>query len=217
MLASVENRLQITLDGLTADEVASLAGALRTESLDEKAIQGLYRRTGGHPLSLRTVLSEESGFDPGAAGRPVLPRSLAAAIGDRLAGLPADTQTILEMRSVLTLRLPLAQLGQAAEVESPSAAIEPAVASGLVDWSPEEPSCPVVLRHPLVRDALYAGINATRTRALHPRAASVVTESASWEHRVAALDRPDEDLAAQLERLAGGGGGARRPAAAATP
>src|SRR4029079_17253414 len=57
MLASVENRLQITLDGLTVDEVASLAAALRTESLDEKAIQGLYRRTGGHPLYLRTVLS----------------------------------------------------------------------------------------------------------------------------------------------------------------
>src|SRR6185437_11124139 len=73
-----------------------------------------------------------------------------------------------------------------------------------VDWSPEEPSCPVVLRHPLVRDAIYAGITATRRRALHARAASVVTESASWEHRVAALDRPDEDLAAQLERLAAG-------------
>ncbi len=216
MLASVENRLQITLDGLTADEVASLAAALRTESLDEKAIQGLYRRTGGHPLYLRTVLSEESGFDPGAAGRPVLPRSLAAAIGDRLAGLPADTQTILEMLSVLNLRIPLAQLGQVAEVESPSAAIEPAMASGLVDWSPEEPSCPVVLRHPLVRDAIYAGITATRRRALHARAASVVTESASWEHRVAALDRPDEGLAAQLERLAGGEAAAGRLALSAT-
>ena len=216
MLASVENRLQITLDGLTADEVASLAAALRTESLDEKAIQGLYRRTGGHPLYLCTVLSEESGFDPGAPGRQVLPRSLAAAIGDRLAGLPADTQTILEMLSVLNLRIPLAQLGQAAEVESPSAAIEPAVASGLVDWSPEEPSCPVVLRHPLVRDAIYAGITATRRRALHARAASVVTESASWEHRVAALDRPDEDLAAQLERLAGGEAAAGRLALSAT-
>jgi hypothetical protein len=216
MLASVENRLQITLDGLTADEVASLAAALRTESLDEKAIQGLYRRTGGHPLYLRTVLSEESGSDPGAPGRQVLPRSLAAAIGDRLAGLPADTRTILEMLSVLNLRLPLAQLGQAAEIESPSAAIEPAVTSGLVDWSPEEPSCPVVLRHPLVRDAIYAGITATRRCALHARAASVVTESASWEHRVAALDRPDEDLAAQLERLAGGEAAAGRLALSAT-
>jgi DNA-binding CsgD family transcriptional regulator len=216
MLASVENRLQITLDGLTADEVASLVAALRTESLDEKAIQGLYPRTGGHPLYLRTVLSEESGSDPGAPGRQVLPRSLAAAIGDRLAGLPADTRTILEMLSVLNLRIPLAQLGQAAEIESPSAAIEPAVTSGLVDWSPEEPSCPVVLRHPLVRDAIYAGITATRRRALHARAASVATESASWEHRVAALDRPDEDLAAQLERLAGGEAAAGRLALSAT-
>jgi predicted ATPase len=101
----------------------------------------------------------------------MLPRSLAAAIGDRLAGLPTDTRTILEMLSVLNLRLPLAQLGQAAEIESPSAAIEPAVTSGLVDWSPEEPSCPVALRHPLVRDAIYAGITATRRRALHARAA----------------------------------------------
>src|SRR5689334_15507840 len=68
MLASVENRLQITLNGLTADEVASLAAALRTESLDEKAIQGLYRRTGGHPLYLRTVLSEEIRFRSGGSG-----------------------------------------------------------------------------------------------------------------------------------------------------
>jgi AAA ATPase domain len=210
MLASVENRLQMTLGGLTADEVGSLAAALRTESLDEEAIQGLYRPTGGHPLYLRTVLSEESGSDPRAPGRQGLPRSLAAAIGDRLAGLPADTRTILEMLSVLNLRIPLAQLGQAAEISSPSAAIEPAVVSGLVDWSPEEPSCPVVLRHPLVRDAVYAGITATRRRALHARAASVVTESASWEHRVAALDRPDEDLAAQLERLAEGEAAAGR-------
>ena len=203
MLASVENRLRITLGGLTADEVASLAAVLRPGSLDEEAVRGLYRRTGGHPLYLRTVLSEESDFDPQAPGRLALPRSLAAAIGDRLGGLPPDTRIILEMLSVLNLRIPLAQLGQAAEIESPSAAIEPAVASGLVDWSPEEPSCPVVLRHPLVRDAIYAAITATRRRALHARAASVVTESASWEHRVAALERPDEGLAAQLERLAG--------------
>ena len=120
------------------------------------------------------------------------------------------------MLSVLNLRMPLAQLGQAAQVESPSAAIEPAVASGLVDWWPEEPACPVVIRHPLVRDAIYAGITATRRRVLHARAASAVSESASWEHRVAALDRPDEGLAAQLERLAGEEAAGGRLALAAT-
>ena len=76
------------------------------------------------------------------------------------------------------------------------------MASGLVDWWPDEPSGPVQIRHLLVRDAIYAGITASRRRVLHARAASAVGEQASWEHRVAALDRPDEGLAAQLESLA---------------
>jgi hypothetical protein len=87
-------------------------------------------------------------------------------------------------------------------VDSPSEAIEPAVAVGLVDWSPAEPECPVEIRDPLVRDAIYAKITATKRHVLHARAASMVSEPASWQHRVAALERPDEGLAAQLEQLA---------------
>jgi DNA-binding CsgD family transcriptional regulator len=203
MLRSVENRLRIPLGGLGPDEVAALAAALGTGPLDGEVVQWLYRGTGGHTLYLRTVLSEGFHLDPQAPGRLALPRSLAAAVGDRLRVLPPETRSIAEMLSVLNLRMPLAQLGQAARVDSPSAAIEPAVASGLVDWWPEEPTCPVQIRHLLVRDAVYAGITPTRRRVLHARAASVVSESASWEHRVAALDRPDEALAAELERLAG--------------
>ncbi len=203
MLLSVENRLLITLSGLRRDEVGLLASALSATPLDDDALQRLYQGTAGHPLYLRTVLSEGSGFDPGAPGRLGLPRSLAAAVGDHLRVLPPDTRVVLEMLSVLSLRMPLAQLGQAAQVDSPSAAIEPAVASGLVDWEPGEPSGPVAIRHLLVRDAIYAGIPAGRRRVLHARAATIVSESASWEHRVAALERSDEDLAVQLERLAG--------------
>jgi len=203
MLLSVENRLRIPLGGLRPDEVASLAATLSTGQLDDEAVQWLYQRTGGHPLYLRTVLSEGFDLDPRAPGRLALPRSLAAAIGDHLRVLPPETRGILEMLSVLNLRMPIAQLGQAAQAGSPSTAIEPAVASGLVDWWPEQPSCPVMIRHVLVRDAIYAGITATRRRLLHARAASIVSEPASWEHRVAALDHPDEGLACQLERLAG--------------
>jgi DNA-binding CsgD family transcriptional regulator len=54
----------------------------------------------------------------------------------------------------------------------------------------------------LIRDAIYVGIPAARRRELHARAALVVSESASWQHRVAALEQPDEELAAGLERLA---------------
>jgi DNA-binding CsgD family transcriptional regulator len=173
------------------------------------------RRTGGHSPHVRTLLSGGSGFDPPAPGQRPLSGSLAA-VGAHLWMLPPETRDIVEMLAVLNLRMPLAQLGQAAQVDSPSAAIEPAVAAGLVDWSPEEPSCPVVIRHLPVRNAVYAGITASRRRVLHGRAAPVVSESASWEHRVAALDRPDEDLASQLERLAGGEAAAGRLTLAAT-
>jgi DNA-binding CsgD family transcriptional regulator len=155
------------------------------------------------------VLSEGSGFDPRAPRRLALPTSLAAAISSQLRALPTETRAILEMLAVLNLRMALAQLGQAAQIDSPSAAIEPAVTSGLVDWWPGEPTCPVEIRHPLVRDAIYADTSAARRRMLHAHAAATVSESASWAHRVAALDRPDEGLAAELERLAGqevGGG-----------
>jgi DNA-binding CsgD family transcriptional regulator len=216
LLASVENRLHIPLGELRPEEVAALAVELTAGPLDDEAVQRLYQSTGGYPLYLRTVLSEGSGFDPRAPGRLALPRSLAAAIGGHLRVLPPESRVMLEMLSVLNRRLPLAQLGQAAQVDSPSAAIESAVAGGLVDWWPDEPTCPVEIRHLLVRDAIYAGITATRRRLLHARAVSVVSESASWEHRVAALDHPDEGLADELERLAGEEAAAGRLALAAT-
>ncbi len=204
LLLSVENRAPVPLGGLSLDEVAALAAALDMGALGGEVVKRLYRGTGGHPLYLRAALSEGSGLDLRAPGRPpALPPSLAAAVGDHMRALPPETRSIVEMLSVLNLRLPLAQLGQAAQVDSPGALTEPAVAVGLVEWWPDEPTCPVEIRHLLVRDAIYAGITAARRRLLHARAASFVSESASWEHRVAALDRPDESLAAELEHLAG--------------
>ena len=138
MLQGVERRLHVPLGGLCLDEVASLAAALGTGSLDDEVVRRLHQDTGGHPLYLRTLLSEGSGFDPRAPGRAVLPRSLAAAIGDHLRGLPPETRVILEMLAVLSLRMPLAQLGQAAQAGSPSVAIERRW-RGLVEGWPKNP------------------------------------------------------------------------------
>jgi predicted ATPase len=202
MLRSVENRLDIPLSGLGMDEVAALTAALTANRPGSDAIRWLYEGTGGHPLYLRTVLSDGSGFDPQASGPRALPRSLAAVVDGHLRALPPQTRSIVELLSVLNLRVPLAQLGETAQIDSPAVLIEPAVAAGLVDWWPEEPTCPVEIGHQLVRDAIYADITAARRRLLHAQAASLVSESVSWEHRVAALDRPDEGLAAELEQLA---------------
>jgi len=90
MLVSVENRLRIPLGGLGPEEVGSLAAALSAGPMDDAAVQWLHRRTGGHPLYLRTVLSDGFDFDPAAPERLALPRSLAGAIGDHLRVLPPD-------------------------------------------------------------------------------------------------------------------------------
>ena len=172
--------------------------------------------TGRHPLYLSIVPGDGVNGDRRAARRLALLRPLAGVIGDQLRELPPETRAIVEMLAVLNARVPLAQLGRAAGAGSPSAAVEPAVAGGLVDWSPEEPSCPVVIRGQAVRDATYAGITPTRRRVLHARAAEVVSQAASWEHRVAALEQPDEGLAAELERLAAGEAAAGRLPLAAT-
>jgi DNA-binding CsgD family transcriptional regulator len=218
LLDSMDHQLHLTLGGLSLDEVAELAAETPGGPLDEAAVQRLYLGTGGHPLYLHTLLSEAegSGFDPRRSGQLTLPRSLAEVVGGQLRGLPADTRSILEMLAVLNLRVPVAQLGQAAQIAAPTRAIEPAVTAALVDWWPDEPSAPVQIRHLLVRDAIYAGITPTRRRELHGRAAAVVSEQASWEHWVAALDQPDETLAAELERLAGREAGQGRLALAAT-
>jgi DNA-binding CsgD family transcriptional regulator len=117
---------------------------------------------------------------------------------------------------VVDAPVPLARLGGAAGVASPAAAIGPALRAGLADVAPGEPARPVVLRHALQRDAIYASLAPDRRRELHARAVTVADAARGWAHRVAALDRPDEGLAGELERLAGGEAAAGRLALAAT-
>ncbi len=202
MLQSLERRLRLQLTGLRLDDVASLATALGASDLRPDVIRRIHESTGGHSLYVQTVLSDKESLDRWGPGATPVPRSLSAAIGDQMALLPTDSRSLLEMLAVGNVRVPLVQLGAAASVESPSTAIEPAVRAGLVDRWPAEPSCPVALRHALQRGAIYAGLGVSRRRELHARAIALVDEAASWAHRVAALDRPDEDLAAQLEHLA---------------
>jgi DNA-binding CsgD family transcriptional regulator len=207
MLLSVPQRLRLPLSGLSVDDVVPLAVSLGAAPLGRDAVWRLHDRTGGHTLYLRTVLSDPDGvgrlerwLGPDSAG---VPASLAAAIGDQLALLTESTRALLEMLAVLDAPMPLALLGDAARVAGPSTAIEPAVRAGLVDLWPQEPSRPVGIRHALQRDAIYASMSAGRRRELHRRAIDFVDEASRWAHRVAALDRSDEGLAAELEHLAG--------------
>jgi DNA-binding CsgD family transcriptional regulator len=202
MLLSVTNRHRIVIRGLGVEDVAPLADALGADPLDQATVEHLYQRTGGHALYLQTVLGDTEALERIKVGRAAVPSSLAAAIGDQMAVLPEETRSLLELLAVVNRPLPLALLGDAAGVDSPSVAVEAAVAAGLVDLSQHDLSRYVAIRHPLQRDAIYTGINPSRQRELHARAINVTDETSALAHRVAALDRPDESLAEELERLA---------------
>jgi DNA-binding CsgD family transcriptional regulator len=204
MLISVEQRLRLSLSGLGIGDVENLAAALGAPKLGADAVKRLYEGTGGHTLYLQTVLSDREGLERIGPGRLPVPPSLAAAIGDQLALLPEPARSLLEMLAIVNAPMPLALLADAARAVSPSQALETAVRAGLVDMAVQVPSCPVAIRHALQRDGIYAGISIHRRRELHGRAVSIVDAGAAWAHRVAALDRPDEDLAGELERHAVG-------------
>jgi hypothetical protein len=196
--------------------VAALAAGFGVLPLGADAVRRLHERTGGHALYLRTVLADADGVQRLAGERAGLPGSLAAAIGDQLAALPAPARSLLELLAVVDAPVPLAMLGGAAGVASPAAAIGPVLRAGLADVAWDEPARPVVLRHALQRDAIYASLAPGRRRELHARAVTVADEARGWAHRVAALDRPDEGLAGELERLAGQEAATGRLALAAT-
>ena len=197
LLVSTPQRQRVVLSGLSVEDVAPLAAALGTGHLDQDAIQHLHDRTGGHTLYLRTMLSDTEGLRQSA-----VPDSLAAAIGDQLAALPASTRSLLDMLAVVNGPVPLALLGTATEVDEPTAAIQPALRAGLADLTSDEPVRPVAIRHALQRDALYAALTADRRRELHAKAVTLVDAASGWAHRVAALDRSHEGLASELEQLA---------------
>jgi DNA-binding CsgD family transcriptional regulator len=202
LLSSVDRRLNLRLSGLGLEDIAPLAQAMGARHISPKTAQRLHEHTGGHTLYLRTLLSEPSSIEAAGSGRVPVSPSLSAAVGDQLAQLSPETRSVLELLAVLDRALPLARLGEVADVTSPAQAIESALAAGLVDWFPQEPTCPVTLRHALQRDVIYSGLTPTRRRLLHSRAVSVVDTTTAWGHRVAALDGPDDELAEQLTQAA---------------
>jgi DNA-binding CsgD family transcriptional regulator len=216
LLLSTEQRQRIVLSGLSVEDVAPLAAALGSRYLDADAIARLHDRTGGHTLYLRTMLSDTALTEAEGLQQAAVPASLAAAIGDQLAALPAPTRSMLELLAVVNGPVPLALLGAAAQVEEPSAAIQPALRAGLADLASDRPIRPVAIRHALQRDALYASLTADNRRQLHANAVTLVDAASGWAHRVAALDRPDEGLAAELEQLASAEAASGRLALAAT-
>ncbi|ROO85667.1 regulatory LuxR family protein [Actinocorallia herbida] len=168
--------------------------------LDERVRDRILFEARGNPLALLELPRTAS-----LGGYPAAPtgQSLAGRLEDgfqrRLGGLPADARTVLLLAAAEPLGDPALLWRAAATLDVAGTVVDDA--DELVDFGER-----VRFRHPLVRSAVYSGATVRERRQAH-RALAEATDAATdpdrraW-HRAHGATRPDEDIAAELERSA---------------
>ncbi len=170
------------------------------------AVERLCRATGGNPLALL-----ELGRDPGAVQDdvtglpPTLPARLQSALARRLDPLDDDERAVALVAAVVGDDLRLARAVCSALGLDP-ASLSRVAAVGLVRLGHDR----LVLRHPLLRSAVYGWATPELRRRVHLAAAAALTAPAdadrrAW-HLAAGTERLDEAVALELEGVAGRAG-----------
>lgn len=166
----------VTLDPLTVDEVAQLAGG------EGDLAAHVWRRSGGNPLFASELLRPADN-----AVRPQADR-LAELVRVRVATLPRAAQAVLETAAVAGLEFDPAVVVTATDLDKPAAGegiraaqreglLAPAV--GRADW--------LAFRHALVRDSLLESLPESVRLRLHQRLGAVL-ESRGTADRADAVD-----------------------------
>ena len=187
----------VSIGPLSVAEVAALARAVGVP-LGPGGAERLHRHTKGHPLYARTLLAELDSAQLAAGGDLPVPRSLASTIVATLTNLPKPARELASALAVLNQRVPLTVAGQVAGTTDAAMALEHLLPTGFARWLPREQGTPVELTHPLFRMAIYDDLSPTFRRRYHLAAAALADAPTALEHRVAAADGPDDDLAAAL-------------------
>jgi DNA-binding CsgD family transcriptional regulator len=197
---------ELIVEGLRDGDARALLDLVIPDRLDEQVSERIVAETRGNPLAL---LELPRGLTPaqlaGGFGLPdALPLTgrIEESFQRRLATLAADTRRLLLVAAAEPVGDP-ALLWRAAErLGIPETAAIAAESEGLLRLGAQ-----VTFRHPLVRSAVYHAASPTEIREVH-RALAEVTDPEvdpdrrAW-HRAQAAARPDEEVAAELERSAG--------------
>ncbi|MHB1139633.1 MAG: AAA family ATPase, partial [Microthrixaceae bacterium] len=194
---------RVVVGALGLDDTRALVVATG-RSLRPPEVERLHRHTQGHALHTAALLGELTDEQLAAPdiGLPA-PRSLASLTLGRLGTLSDDALELVSMLAVMNRATPLIELGRLAGVDDPSVALEELLGTGFVVWRPSDALSLVSFTHPLHRVAVYEDLSPVRRRRLHAAAATDVDPATAVMHRVAATDSVDEDLAVELEDLAG--------------
>jgi adenylate cyclase len=176
--ASLPHVERLELAGLAPPETAQLATIVARAALDADDARRIHERTQGNPLFIGETVRAfiEDGSLELRDGRmtlvdaeaPRLPLTLRAVLGARIDALDPPSRDLLRVASVVGIAFDVAVLQDLLDRPIAPGALERLVDAALIvpadsgSWR---------FSHPLVHDAAYAGILASRRRRLHGRLA----------------------------------------------
>lgn len=177
LLARVERGARtLALSRLGREDVGQYLGALTGDGrVPREMVEALHRRSDGNALFMvetaRWLLTHGGlGGASWAESSLVVPATLSAVLEERLADLPAEGRSVLEVAAVLGRDIDrplLAELTGGADLAVLDRARDLAL---LVQTAPRR----YRFRHILLREALYRGLGDARRRALHGAAADAL-------------------------------------------
>jgi DNA-binding CsgD family transcriptional regulator len=197
---------ELRLQGLGHEDARALLATVVPGRLDERVRDRIIAETRGNPLALLELPRGMSAAElAGGFGGPS-PMTVAgieeAFERLRMAPLPAGTQRLLQLAAADPVGEPLVVWRAAEQLGIDPQAATPAVDAGLLEIGAQ-----VRFRHPCMRSAAYRMAAPDERHALHAALADATDpqldpDRRAW-HRAQATPRPDEQVAAELERSAG--------------
>ncbi|MGX7680283.1 helix-turn-helix transcriptional regulator [Jatrophihabitans sp. DSM 45814] len=193
----------ITLTGLNLDDATKLIDDIKPGT-DKPTAKTLWEHTGGNPLYLTSMVTEYEAEQLSRMQVLPAPAAFTQTLSMKLARQPEQTRTVAQAISTLGAGwLSVFDVAAVAELPDVSEAIQRLMAEQIVQVRRSAPTDMVRVEQGLIRAAIYQSIPTAVRRGLHARAAKIVTGRAPvLDHRVAAAERYDDALAADLEDYA---------------
>jgi len=197
---------ELVVGGLREDAARELLDSVLPGPLDARIREQIVSETRGNPLALlelpRGLTPAELAGGFGLPGAGALSERIEESFRERVDVLPAETRRLLLLAAADATGDPVLVWRAAERLGIGAAAARPAAQAGLAEFATR-----VRFRHPLVRVAAYRSASARERQDVHSALAEATDPQAdpdrrAW-HRAQAARRPDEDIAAELERSAG--------------
>src|SRR3984893_9464284 len=196
---------ELVLEGLREEDARAMLDSVLPGPLDVRVRDRILAETRGNPLAM---LELPRGLTPAELGGGFfaatlrLSRSVEERFRRRLERLPTGTRRRVLVAAAEPVGEPLLVWRAAERLGIGAHAATPAAEAGLLEFGAR-----VLFRHPLVRSVAYRSASVQDRQDVHHALAEVTDpeldpDRRAW-HRAHAAPRPDEEVAVELERVAG--------------